>query len=222
MLLTMPLKAILYARVSTSDHDQNPETQFVKLRAFAAARDFIVVGEFKDYASGADPNRPSWKNQVKPMLRSGKADALVVVRLDRVMRSTKELLTFMEDMEKWRRSLICVDQPIETGTAMGRYMITIIGAAAEFEKELNHERIMDGLARVKKEGKRLGRPPVSDAKASKRTLQRRAKKGGTVSLYANSLMRYRRENMSRRSPPRRPASSTRATGRYSCSLGRRS
>jgi DNA invertase Pin-like site-specific DNA recombinase len=186
VLLNASLRVVLYARVSTSDKDQNPETQLMKLRTFAADRNMIVVGEFFDKASGTDPNRPKWKNEVKPLLRSGKADALVVVRLDRIMRSTKELLTFISDLEGWGRALICTDQPIETNTAVGRLMITLLGAFAEFEREIIAERVNDGLARARKEGKTLGRPKVSDAKASKRTLQRRAKNGGSVSLYANA------------------------------------
>ena len=178
------MKVALYARVSTVDKDQNPETQMVRLRAFAIARGLEVAGEYVDFKSGSDPNRPEFK-RLKTDLRRGAVKGVIVIRLDRVMRSTKELLTFMEDLESWGAFLICVDQPIETGTAAGRLMITILGAMAEFERELIHDRVKDGLARAKKEGKKLGRPPVSDEKASKRTLQRRAKNGGSPALYTN-------------------------------------
>ena len=179
------MKVGLYARVSTIDKDQNPETQLVRLRAFAQARGFEVVDEYVDFKSGSDPNRPDFK-RLKNDLRHGSVKGVIVVRLDRVMRSTKELLTFVEDLEGWKASLICVDQPIETGTAAGRLMITILGAIAEFEKELIHDRVIDGLDRARKEGKKLGRPRVSDEKASKRTLQRRAKKEEGGSLNTNS------------------------------------
>lgn len=178
------MKLALYARVSTVDKDQNPETQLVRLRSFATARGFEVGGEYVDHASGADPNRPQFK-RLKDDLRHGRVNGVIVIRLDRVMRSTKELLTFIEQLEGWKASLICVDQPIETQSAAGRLMITILGAMAEFERELIRERVRDGMERAKAEGVTLGRPRVSDEKASKRTLQRRAKKGGCPALNTN-------------------------------------
>lgn len=178
------MKVALYARVSTADKDQNPETQLVRLRAFAIAREYEVVGEYVDFKSGTDPNRPKFK-EVKEALRLGTVKGVIVVRLDRVMRSTVELLNFIKETERWGAALICVDQPIDTGSATGRLMITILGAMAQFEAEIGRERIRDGLARKKAEGFTLGRPRVPDEKASKRTLQRRAKKGGCPALNTN-------------------------------------
>ena len=178
------MKVALYARVSTTDKDQNPDTQMVRLRAFAVARGFEVCGEYVDHASGADPNRPRFK-AMKDDIRRGAVKGVIVIRLDRVMRSTKELLTFIEQLEQWGGTLVCVDQPIETQSAAGRLMITILGAMAEFERELIRERVKDGMQRAKAEGKKLGRPSVSNAKASKRTLQRRAKMEGCLALNTN-------------------------------------
>ena len=163
------MRTALYARVSTIDKDQDPETQLVKLRAFAQAKGHTDSVEFVDHASGLDPNRQALKEMLS-RARKREFEAIVIVRLDRIMRSTKNLLTMIEDLIRWDVALICVDQPIETNTALGRYMITILGATAEFERELIRERVKDGLERAKREGKRLGRRPrkdVSEASAPK-------------------------------------------------------
>jgi DNA invertase Pin-like site-specific DNA recombinase len=90
-----------------------------------------------------------------------------------MMRSTKNLLNMLEDFDKKGIALICVDQPIETNTAMGRFLIQILSAVSEFERELTRDRVKDGLARARHQGKQFGRPTVSDDKASERTLRRR-------------------------------------------------
>lgn len=176
------MKVALYARVSTIDKGQDPETQLQKLRSFAESKGYLVVGEWYDKASGADPNRP----QLVEMLQKSRTyDAIIITKLDRMMRSTKNLLNMLEDFDKKGVALICVDQPIETGTAMGRLLIQILSAVAEFERELTRDRVKDGLARARKEGKRLGRPEVPYERASLRTRQRRDKKEALVSLNIN-------------------------------------
>lgn len=164
------MKVALYARVSTDDKGQDPETQLYKLRQFAASKGYQVVGDWADKASGADPNRPEL---VKMIQKARSYDAIIITKLDRMMRSTKNLLNMLEDFDKKGIALICVDQPIETNTAMGRFLIQILSAVSEFERELTRDRVKDGLARARHQGKQFGRPKVSDDKASERTLRRR-------------------------------------------------
>lgn len=121
--------------------------------------------------------------------RKGDYSLIIVTKLDRMMRSTKNLLNTLENMESWHLVLECVDQPIQTNSAMGRMMIVILSAVAEFERELIHDRTKDGLARARAQGKILGRPKVSDDKASIRTLRRRraAKNGGVPNLNTGEV-----------------------------------
>ena len=152
------MKVALYARVSRYDRDQDPENQLRKLRDFADRPGWDVYAEFWDYASGAKPSRP----QFDKMLREGRArhyDAVVVVRIDRLARSTRHLLNLLEEMQHYGVDLICTDQEIDTKSPTGRLLITVLGAVAELELELIRDRTKDGLARAIAQGKRLGRPP---------------------------------------------------------------
>lgn len=151
------MRVALYARVSTDDQGQNPETQLFRLRQIAQARDYIVFAEFVDFKSGKDANRPEFQR----MLSDGKArnfDLILITKLDRMMRSTANLLTVLQDLERWGVGLECLDQPIDTKSPMGKFMITLLGAVAEFERELTRSRVREGMARAKAEGKHCGRP----------------------------------------------------------------
>lgn len=169
------MRAALYARVSTPasskrstrDGDrerQDPEVQLLKLRAYAQARGWEVIGEYVDRKSGADPNRPALRD-LEADIDAGKVDAVLVVRLDRIMRSTAnfvQFLTMLEDDEFGRPrrkpvALIATDQNLDTSTPAGRLMRTIIMAVAEYERDIIRERINDGLDKARADGKQLGR-----------------------------------------------------------------
>jgi len=151
------MRVALYARVSTSDNSQNPESQLFKLRERVKNRDWIIIGEYVDTKSGKDANRPELQRLLEDC-RAGKIDIIFITKLDRMMRSVKNLLNVLEDLNRWNVNLECIDQPIETHSAMGKMMVTILGAVAEFESELISERVRDGMTRAKLEGKHVGRP----------------------------------------------------------------
>jgi len=152
------MRVALYARVSRADKDQDPENQLHKLREYAARHEWEIYAEFHDYVSGAAPVKPA----LEKVLREGRArhyDAILIVRLDRLARSTKQLLTILEDLDHHGVALICTDQEIDTKSPAGRLLFTVLGAVAELELDLIRERTKDGLARARAQGKRLGRPP---------------------------------------------------------------
>lgn len=169
------MRAALYARVSTPasskkqtrDGDrerQDPEVQLIKLRAYAQARGWEIVDEYVDRKSGADPNRPALRD-LEADIDAGKVDAVLVVRLDRIMRSTANFVQFLTMLEedasgRPRRkpvALIAIDQNLDTSTPAGRLMRTIIMAVAEYERDIIRERINDGLDKARADGKQLGR-----------------------------------------------------------------
>jgi len=152
------LKVALYARVSRADKDQDPENQLLKLREYAKRMNWEVYAEYKDFASGAAPSRP----QLDKLLGEGRArhyDVILIVRLDRLARSTKQLLTILEDLDRFGVALVCSDQDIDMKSPTGKLLFTVLGAVAELELDLIRERTKDGLARARAQGKRLGRPP---------------------------------------------------------------
>ena len=152
------MKAALYARVSRADKDQNPENQLIKLREYARNHGFVTYNEYVDHASGAQPSRPQLDRMLADA-RGHRFNAIIAVKLDRIGRSALNLLEILRDLEHDRIGLICTDQQIDTTIPMGKLLFTLLGAIAEFERELIRERTKDGLARAIAQGKRLGRPP---------------------------------------------------------------
>ena len=146
--------AALYARVSTPDQD--PQNQLLRLRAFADAKGW-AVSEYVDVASGGNPRRPGLDALIKDCKLRG-IDIVVATKIDRLARSIVNLLNVLEQLDKWGVQVVFLDQPIDTRNASGRLTLNILAALAEFEKELIHDRTMDGLARANAEGRHGGRP----------------------------------------------------------------
>jgi len=151
-------KVALYARVSRHDKDQDPDNQLMKLRSFAESRGWAVYGEYVDMKSGADASRPDLDRMLKAA-RGHAFSAIIIVRLDRMGRSVKNLLNLIDDLKLSNVELICTDQEINTSSPGGKLLFTLLGAISEFELELIRDRTKDGLARARAQGKRLGRPP---------------------------------------------------------------
>ena len=84
-------------------------------------------------------------------------DVLVVTKLDRLARSTRDLLNIVNRLEGKRVQLVVLDQQIDTSTATGRLMLSMLGAIAEFENDLRKDRQMQGIALAKKNGTKFGR-----------------------------------------------------------------
>jgi DNA invertase Pin-like site-specific DNA recombinase len=137
-----------YARVSTGG--QSEAAQVRQLRAAGAGK------VFREVASGAKTDRP----QLRRLLAGiGPRDVVMVTRLDRLARSTRDLLNTLAAItgkEAGFRSL--ADAWADTTTAHGRLMLTVLGGLAEFERELIRARTGEGRERAKARGQSLGRP----------------------------------------------------------------
>ena len=146
----------IYARVSTKD--QNPETQLLQLREFAERRDWEVAQEFVDHGvSGAKRKRPGL-DALMASVRARKVDVVLIWALDRFARSTSHLVQAAEEFAALGVDLVVLSQSIDTTTPAGRLTFQVLGAVAEFERELIRERVTAGVARARAEGKTLGRP----------------------------------------------------------------
>src|SRR5262245_30987020 len=82
----------------------------------------------------------------------------LVARFDRFARSTKHLVLALEEFSSLGIDFVSLNESIDTSTPMGKMIFTVIGAVAELERNLIRERVMMGLDRAKRHGKRLGRP----------------------------------------------------------------
>lgn len=152
------MKVGLYARVSTDKQDT--DNQMIRLREIAQNRGYEVFGEYIDIASGRNAHRPDLDRMMKDA-KHHRFDKIIAVKLDRIARSVTNLNNLMNDLYSWNIGIEFIDQPIDTSTPAGKMILTILGAMAEFERELIVERTNDGLKRAKKEGKTLGRKSVT-------------------------------------------------------------
>lgn len=151
------MKVALYARTSTIDRGQNPEVQLKELREYVSHREWEVINEYIDCISGVKSKRPELDQLLKD-LRRGKFHAVVVVRLDRLGRSLKHLITLLNEFQERNISLISLKEGIDFGTSTGRLMFHIIASLAEFERDLIRERVKAGLQYARSKGVRIGRP----------------------------------------------------------------
>ena len=129
----------------------------MELKDYCRKNNHDIVGGYFDKISGAKTSRPELDHMLQDM-RAGRFEAVVVWKFDRLGRSTSHLLQVLEEMKNKGIRLIATSQNIDTETAMGKFFFTILSGFAEMEREIITERINLGLSRVKKEGKKLGRP----------------------------------------------------------------
>jgi len=137
-----------YARVSTDD--QNLDAQVEALKRAGCHPDHI----HKDHASGVAKKRPGLAMLMKDIR---KGDTVVVVSLDRFGRSIFDLLKRLEDLDKRGVRFKTLSQPIDTGTPIGRLLLHVLGAVAEFERALIAERTKRGMQHRKTQGATFGR-----------------------------------------------------------------
>src|SRR5450756_312225 len=146
----------IYARVSTKD--QSCELQVRDLRAYCAARGFDLVGEYVDIGqSGAKDSRPEL-NILMDDARKRQFDAIVVWRFDRFARSTKHLLSALEEFRSLGIQFISYQENVDTSTPLGQALFTIVSAVAQLERDLIWERVSAGVRNARACGKQLGRP----------------------------------------------------------------
>lgn len=145
----------MYARVSTDRQDT--DNQMIRLREWATNNGWTVYNEYVDVASGKNTRRPSLTKMLEDA-KMHRFDTIIAVKIDRIGRSVLDFKNIMEKLEAWDVKIKMLDQDIDTSTASGRFMITMLSAVAEFEREVIVERVNDGLRRAEKEGKVFGRP----------------------------------------------------------------
>jgi DNA invertase Pin-like site-specific DNA recombinase len=153
-----------YARVSTRDQDL--AAQHIELMAAGCAK------VFEEKASGAKTDRPELAKAIR---RLEPGDVLVITRLDRLARSTRDLLNVLDEIGKHDAGFKSLADPwADTTTPHGRLMVTVLGGLAEFERSLIRARTGDGRARAKARGVKFGRPRKMTAHQRQEALQRLA------------------------------------------------
>lgn len=159
------IRAALYARVSTAE-GQTVETQLVPLREFAARAGWTAT-EHTDTASGASARRPSL-DHVRALVKARALDVLAITRIDRLARSLPNFLDLVRELEHYGAALVVTEQGIDFTSPTGRLQAQILGAVAEFERELIRARTREGIHRARLDGIRIGRPRVEIPEAELR------------------------------------------------------
>ncbi|GMN04588.1 recombinase family protein [Erythrobacter sp. MTPC3] len=142
-----------YARVSTDE--QNLALQIDALKDAGAERIFEDRG-----VSGAAVLKPAYGEMLR-MARPG--DEIIVWRLDRLSRSLMTLMTELQMLGELQLGFRSLNEQIETVTPAGRLFFHMVGAFAQFERDVIRERTRAGLESARRAGKKLGRPPVISA-----------------------------------------------------------
>jgi DNA invertase Pin-like site-specific DNA recombinase len=165
-----------YARVSTDG--QSVDAQVKQLRTAGAEK------VFRETASGARADRAQLRRTIEQL---EKGDVLTVTRLDRLARSTRDLLnTLAQIADKGAGFRSLADAWADTTTAHGRLMLTVLGGLAEFERDLIRSRTTEGRDRAKARGVKMGRPPKITAHQKKEAIKRRDRGEETLAEIGRS------------------------------------
>jgi DNA invertase Pin-like site-specific DNA recombinase len=155
-------RAGIYARVSTTDKGQDPETQLRELRMYVERREFHLEREFVDFSSGRREDRPNYQ-RLLDAARRREIDVVVVWRYDRFARSTHALVNALKEFKSLGVDFISVTEQTDTTTPQGEFLFNSFANIAQLESALISERVRSGMARSKSQGKHIARPriPVS-------------------------------------------------------------
>jgi DNA invertase Pin-like site-specific DNA recombinase len=164
------MRFVAYVRVSRED--EQPENQEHAIFRWAAERGHQVVENVRDVGvSGALPpaQRPGWQ-RVAQLLES--ADGVVVYALDRVARSLWDLAAVVRELESKGKVLMSVREEWlqNVDPRVRQLIISVLGWAAEMEREFIRERTREALARLKAQGKPVGRPPKWNEQVRRRII----------------------------------------------------
>ncbi len=156
------MRVAVYARVSTSDRDQDPETQLMALRDYCRAVGWEVYRDYVDRAPANDiAHRAAWRDLLDDAARR-KFQVVLVFKLDRAFRSVKHMHDTLAAWEVVGVSFKSVREQFDTSTALGRLLLNLLASLAEFELEMIRERVKAGMERARRQGHRIGRPRVTE------------------------------------------------------------
>lgn len=145
------MKVAIYVRVSTEQQDY--KNQIDACNKFCALHNYEIYKIYQDVYTGKDMTRPDF-NKLLIDMRQYKFEAIIVTKLDRIGRSLQHLLSLFDEMNNKGVKFVAVTQNIDTTTSAGKLQMQIMGAFAEFERNLISERTKEGLKYAKNVGKR--------------------------------------------------------------------
>jgi DNA invertase Pin-like site-specific DNA recombinase len=150
------MRVAAYARVSTSNHHQDPEVQLRDIRAFCLYKGWEIAETYIDKGvSGAKASRPAL-NRLMADAAARKFDVVIVWKFDRFARSAQHMLKALEEFKVNGIAFVSTTESIDTSTPTGKMVYTVLAAVAEMERAITVERIHAGLRNARAKGKKLG------------------------------------------------------------------
>jgi DNA invertase Pin-like site-specific DNA recombinase len=168
------MKLIGYIRVSSEGQADNTslEDQQEKIAAYCTALNHELIGTYQDVQSGGkSDNRKGLQTAIADVL-AGKADGIIVLKLDRLARLASDVLTLIDkQLQPNNKALVIIDINMDTSTATGKLVLTMLAGVAEFEKSQINERTKNGKkARAKTSPYANGGAPKFGCKADNKNL----------------------------------------------------
>jgi DNA invertase Pin-like site-specific DNA recombinase len=152
-------RVAIYLRVSTAS--QTVENQRLELEAYCQRQGWSISQVYEDAGvSGSKYDRPALQKMLADA-NKGKFNVLMVWSIDRLARSTSDLLHILQQIKANGVDFVSTTQNLDTSSPMGKMVFTFLGAIAEFERQTIVERVRSGIQRAKAEGVRIGRPRVA-------------------------------------------------------------
>jgi len=160
---TLPLRFVGYVRVSTDEQARSGlslQAQRERLQAWASAFGHVLVDIVADEgASAKNLDRPGMQ-RVLAMVERRQVDGIVAAKLDRLTRSTRDLADLVDRCERRRVALASVSESLDTSTACGRLVVSMLGVVAQWEREATAERTAVALAEKRRQRRRYcGKAP---------------------------------------------------------------
>ena len=175
-----------YARVSTRDQDLSSQVE--RIQRYISDYGLIPAIEgaiFQEKLSGISNQRPE-RTKIMRLAEQGKIDLVICTKLDRWGRSLKDLIETMNFLESKKVNMVFLDQNIDLSSPMGKMLFQILGAVAEFERNLIVERTQEGRVRAMLHGTRSGKPmhgPLKDI--PEKTIIQRYRNGESIKSLAS-------------------------------------
>ncbi|MEE8105697.1 MAG: recombinase family protein [Planctomycetota bacterium] len=159
-----PTVVVGYARVSTIEQAETGislDAQRHRLRAYCDAHALTLARVETDAGLSAKrtSNRPALLRALLSLKR-GEATGIVVMKLDRLSRTTRDILDLIAKAERERWAVHSISEQLDTSSAQGRFVVTLLGALSQLEREQAAERTKTAMAELRRQGKRIsGKPP---------------------------------------------------------------
>lgn len=153
-------RVAIYTRVSTEDQAREGfslAAQLKRLRAYCASQNWTIAAEYVDDGhSGRDLRRPAYQRVLQ---ERDSWDALLVLKMDRIHRNSRNFMGMMDDLRKWGKDFVSATESLDTSTATGRFVADMLQRIAQLESEQTGERVFMGMKEKAQEGGFNGMSP---------------------------------------------------------------